>query len=336
MQSCSEQTTIPTSPLLELPHELRLQILTYATTSEPLTITTVPSLTPSQPNEPIPNLPSSHVPVLIPGYSRAALVTSLRGTQYGSSWPCNGQVIQETESAYPHTFSSLRAVCHTFYDDLSSPPWQDLGEGLELHLSYPGGLCAVAHHWPWLLRCARKVNIYGVFDCGAYRGPEPPHDKDPLAKGYLEDLERFDAHRKMICGQVDTLERLTSILVGCGYYEARHLPFFRNQPGAKLLLRIWYPQRAGTTDVYRDLWVLPQIPSLIALQAIPVGNIGFHIYRGRVSSGMEITAEAAPGPRPKERCVSSRFTLLPGAAWRGKQEDETWAVDGSACPKDRS
>ena len=305
---------LPSPHFLRLPQEMRLQILHYSITTGPITIVTTSGLSISPATRPINGLPASHQAVIKPGYSREALLTSIRGTQYGSSWPCSEADIKETQTAYPHTFGTLRAVCRTVHDDLATPLWQALGEGLDLHLGYPGGVCAVMDRWPWLIRQARKVSVYGVFDC-----------RDITGETGKEDLASVQSQQ--IQTQVDVVKGMTSMVCGARWYSSRDSDHWRDQPPPEYMVRICYPYDREDDKTYGYLFSLPLIPSICVLQEVPAGQIGLYVYRGDKSAGIEISTQGGK-TIPKERSITSRFPIMPNGRGQPSVECVEWAVDG--------
>ena len=156
-----------------LPLELRLEVYALALSGPAsLTISAIPSISGREPNaDPIPGLPEDQVPLVRPGYSRALLSSITHPS--GSPIPrvkahdLYQYFRPETPSFVPAGLSILRLVCRTFASDVASTPLQP-PPYIHIYLTYPQGVCVLAHKYPHLLRVCSSINISGTLHVGHF------------------------------------------------------------------------------------------------------------------------------------------------------------------------
>lgn len=228
----------------------------------------------------------------------------------------------------------------------SSPMLDTPSSGLALHIAYPYGLLVMKHVCPHLLLQASTVHVTGAYTTPPFadtkhprrnlalpldhctpsrrlasrRGSAPPREdlylRGPLSTALTQERlrqrinDRLQEDSVLSATCYDTLPTLAQ-LIRTIFHPSRDASLLHS-----MTLRMFYPNESS----YGAVWAEDNSPVVSVLHSIPGGSIVMDCYRGRLGTGVVISAR----PKLSGRVISSVWKRL-AETWEGV---EAWMLDG--------
>lgn len=309
--------SIPRSPFLDLPLEIRRIIYGYAIVeSDSVTISSA-QLTGAYPDvvnrlygggrSPAAGLPIHHEPVILPAYSSHLLSVS-DPPRIHVSRAAAPEGLRYLDPQWQTTQSALRLVNHQLNDELYSHFRTKNSRETSLFVSYPHGLHVLKTKCPEMIRQAKSVHISGTYKSNYRRGQADTPVSTPPRSPKMSDSETE-------C-EPDAVEELASLVRSTLGQDP-------TSPLAKFEMRVYFPNSKAGEDSYYSIWGDDNSPVCVVLRNLCGGFIDMECWRGRNGNGVSLSVRPNPD---KSRVISTVWRRLQEGG-RGEPKDGDFAVD---------